>query len=87
MFSGNAFTSVRYDRDESMLPPGPPDARDRGRSGNPLSITSDTLMTALRSLPSHSTEYEAMMASVAAASTAACTAFPSDRFENPTFQT
>src|SRR5262245_40541058 len=75
---GNAFTSERYDRDESTLAPGEPAARESVRSATlPDRNVSDTLMTTDRSLPSHSTLNDATIASVALASMDACTALPS----------
>ena len=52
----------------------------------PKMKVSDTLMMADWSLPPHSTLNDAMIASVVDASMAVCTALPSERFENPTFQ-
>ena len=86
MFVGNAFTSLRNDRDESTLAPGTPAARLIAMSAMPKMNVSDTLITIDRSLPSHSMLNTAMMASVAEASMEACTALPSERLANPTFQ-
>src|SRR5687768_7428520 len=84
MFCGNALMSEMYDRDSSTLPPDPT-ARVMGMSLNPLRNMFATLMTAERSLPSHSTLKVAMIESMLPDSTDFSIPPPLPRFENPTF--
>ena len=66
----NAFTSEIKDRAGSTLAPAKPAAAEMEMSANPLMNTSETVITADRSLPSHSTENAAMMESLELASIA-----------------